>query len=109
MALPDDFSWRPWVGDDQALVFGGRNVAQVCPLANGRCRVALNVNNDHLRFQFFASPAAGVRYVEAWAAKWADEIRALNAPGRSVLFRPIPTTAAPGLPRQTTAVPTDTE
>ncbi|MET0549725.1 MAG: hypothetical protein ABW002_10695 [Xanthomonas sp.] len=98
MALPDDFQWRPWVEDDQALVFAGRNVALVCPLANGRCRVALNVGSDQLRFQFFSTAADGARYVEAWATKWADRLRELHGPGRSVLFRPMPgeqTNAAP--------------
>ncbi|MCW0458954.1 hypothetical protein NB717_000022 [Xanthomonas sacchari] len=88
MALPDDFQWRPWVEDDRALVFGGRNIALVCPLANGRCRVALNVGSDQLRFQFFNTTEAGRRYVEAWATKWADRLRELYGAGRGLMFRP---------------------
>lgn len=87
MALPDDFKWRRWVGNDVALTFEGRNIAMVCLLDKGGVRVCLNCGTAELRYVFLEHVAVGVRYVEAWATKWAPQIRGLNASGRGVLFR----------------------
>lgn len=88
MALPDDFKWRRWTGDDMALTYEGRNIALVCPLDNGRVRIGINCNTDRTRYVFAATMVVAIRYVEAWASKWAPEIRELHGSGRGILFRP---------------------
>lgn len=72
--LPHGFEWRPYVGGP-ALYYGGRVVALVSALDNGRFRVTVGVGLRGLRHEFMQTEAGSMRYVEAWASKWQAEIR----------------------------------
>ncbi|MBB5885457.1 hypothetical protein DYQ93_11490 [Xanthomonas sp. LMG 8992] len=86
MELPADFTWREWL-DGWALVFNGCNIAMTTPLSNGHHRIAVNCGCDRLRYVFLGSETAAIRYVEAWAVKWQQEIRVQYLRGPS-LFPP---------------------
>lgn len=75
--LPDHFEWRPHI-DGSALWLNGNMVASICPAREGQdvpWRIAMNPRYVDMRYEFKPDEAAARKYVEAWAAKWAPQLR----------------------------------
>lgn len=79
--LPDGYQWRKWI-EGLALYLGDVQVATVTPVTGGT-RTLVNANSVRMRYVFFDAEVAAVRYVEAWASKWDERLRAERA-GRAV-------------------------
>lgn len=76
MALPDGFSWTPWIPGAVALKLGDHLVGLVVGgCVDGGCRVERNIGTTQMRSAFFSHPDIGVRFLEAWAQKWEAKIR----------------------------------
>ncbi|TWT23627.1 hypothetical protein FQY83_03080 [Luteimonas marina] len=72
---PIEFQWRPELGG-HALYFESRKIATLTALEDGRCRVNTRPDRRGQRYAFFATYATGRRYVETWACKWEEQIKA---------------------------------
>jgi hypothetical protein len=73
--LPEGFQWRPYSGGP-GLYCGDRLVAHACEASAGNgWRMSLDGSGGPGRYVFLPDEAACRRYAEAWALKWADEIR----------------------------------
>lgn len=75
--LPNDFEWRPYL-DGAALWLNGYMVAGICPAREGPdvpWRIVMNPRHVDMRYEFRPDEQAARRYVEAWAGKWAAQLR----------------------------------
>lgn len=76
-SLPTDFHWGPYT-DGYALYVGTVVVAMICPARSdpdAPWRIVLNPRYVDMRYAFRPDEDAARRYVEAWAAKWAEQLR----------------------------------
>lgn len=74
--LPADFTWRLYL-NGPALYLRERLVASAAKLEPGfGFRVAINPDSINRRYVFLATEEAVRSYVETWATKYQDRLRA---------------------------------
>ncbi len=72
-ALPPEFHWRPHVGQTKALQYGRHMIAMVDP--DGPVALSTrNVGTRNLTRKSHRDGEAATRFINAWAAKWRDQI-----------------------------------
>ncbi len=86
--LPNGFTWRRWP-NGRGLFLGTEFVAQLLLRTEPEAIVELHPKLLKCRRVHFASEAVALRYAEAWATKWEQELRttygrheAMDPPGR---------------------------
>lgn len=75
--LPDGFSWEPHTGRDMSLKLDGKTVAILVVLELGYgVRLDINPNKRNRRSHFMQSKDGATAYLEAWANRWEERLRA---------------------------------
>jgi hypothetical protein len=72
--LPKGFSFQTF-NDGPALMVGGRVVADIVPLGDGRYRACMNPLSFSIRYAYLGSLEEAMDYVSAWAVQWEDRLR----------------------------------
>lgn len=73
--LPNEFEWRRWP-NGRGLFLSGAIVAKLLLHLEPEAIVELHPNELKCRRVHFTSEAVALKYAEAWANKWEQELRA---------------------------------
>lgn len=90
--LPEGFEWDDGIdsADHVRLFLNGHIIASVTVLPNGSARICQHPDNTRRSYRFKPDRPTGIRYLEDWACKWADQLRAEYPPQTAKLRPPLP-------------------